>query len=253
MSEALSYLPTAEDVEARAPMSHGRPAVTAAVPRPVALPDATPRTFPLDRRFPRFLKRALDLGFSIVALPVLLVALPVLMLLVRIDSSGPAIFRQKRVGRSGKLITVYKLRSMHADAEERLRSDPELYREYLAHGHKLPAGCDPRITRVGRFLRKSSLDELPQMVSILLGTMSLVGPRPVLPDELDVLYGDTADAYLAVKPGLTGLWQVSGRSHVVKRGRVELDDRYVSNWRLRSDVRIILRTVPAVLCARGAH
>jgi lipopolysaccharide/colanic/teichoic acid biosynthesis glycosyltransferase len=142
---------------------------------------------------------------------------------------------------------------MYSDAEHRLRTNPQLYDEYVENGFKLPEGRDPRITRVGRLLRKSSLDELPQIVSILTGSMSLVGPRPVLPDELPTLYGDLAGYYLAVRPGLTGLWQVSGRSRVLGSERAVLDADYVAKWRFSTDMRIVVRTVPAVLHGTGAH
>jgi lipopolysaccharide/colanic/teichoic acid biosynthesis glycosyltransferase len=148
---------------------------------------------------------------------------------------------------------VFKVRSMHADAEDRLRADPVLYERYVAHGFKLPEADDPRITRVGRILRKSSLDELPQAFSVLVGAMSVVGPRPVVPVELQTLYGDRSDIYLVTKPGLTGLWQVSGRSKVGGEERVRLDEQYIDGWSPLLDVRVLIRTIPAVLTARGAH
>ena len=117
----------------------------------------------------------------------------------------------------------------------------------------MPSRLDPRITRVGRFLRKSSLDELPQSLCVLRGTMSAVGPRPVVPDELAALYHRRPDYYLACKPGLTGLWQVSGRSNVVHKSRTTLDELYATNWSVLWDLKILVRTVPAVLTAHGAH
>jgi lipopolysaccharide/colanic/teichoic acid biosynthesis glycosyltransferase len=201
----------------------------------------------------RFAKRTLDL---VVAIPLVLVALlvlPLLAIIVRLDSRGPALFSQERIGRSGRRIRVFKLRSMHADSEARLRADPELYQRFVDHGFKLPEGDDPRITRVGHILRKTSLDELPQAFSVLIGTMSAVGPRPVVPLELRQLYGAAAPVYLATKPGLTGLWQVSGRSKVGGADRVELDATSVEDWSPFFDVRILARTLPAVLTARGAH
>lgn len=201
----------------------------------------------------RALKRASDIVMS---LPVALVAallFPLLALAVRLDSRGPILFRQRRVGRDGQEIHVYKFRSMYADAEERLANDPEMLATYLANGHKLPEGSDPRITRVGRFLRKTSLDEIPQFFCVLRGTMSMVGPRPVLPSELPVLYEELEPSYCAVKPGITGLWQVSGRSNITNRQRAELDARYVEEWSLWLDIKILLRTIPAVLRADGAH
>jgi lipopolysaccharide/colanic/teichoic acid biosynthesis glycosyltransferase len=238
----------------RAELMVASPATPAERPRVVDDPPVdTPSLARLERPTARFVKRVLDL---VVAVPLVLVALlvlPLLAIIVRIDSRGPALFSQERIGRSGRRIRVFKLRSMHADAEARLRADPELYQRFVDHGFKLPEGDDPRITRVGRLLRKTSLDELPQAFSVLLGTMSAVGPRPVVPLELRQLYGEAAPVYLATKPGLTGLWQVSGRSKVGGADRVELDASYVEDWSPLLDVRILARTIPAVLTARGAH
>ena len=163
------------------------------------------------------------------------------------------LFTQVRVGKGGRRIAVYKYRSMYGDAEERLRTDTRLYEAYLHNGFKVPGASDPRITPVGRFLRKTSLDELPQALCILQGTMSAVGPRPVVPEELVKLYRDKPECYLACKPGLTGLWQVSGRSHIVYEHRAQLDEAYAREWSLTGDARILLRTVPVVLSAHGAH
>jgi len=201
----------------------------------------------------RAAKRTLDL---IVSLPIALlfvVLLPIVALALKLTSPGPVLFKQQRVGRDGRTITVYKFRSMRVDAEARLRADPELFEAYLKNGFKVPARLDPRITWVGRLLRKTSLDELPQALCVLRGTMSAVGPRPVLPDELAALYRRDPQFYLACKPGLTGLWQVSGRSHVVHKNRTTLDQLYATNWSLLWDVKILVRTIPAVLTAHGAH
>lgn len=217
--------------------------------------------FPLDGRLPtvattrgRIAKRALDL---VVAVPLLVVLGPVLlalMALVRLTSDGPALFRQRRVGRGGEPFTVLKLRSMVVDAEDILACDDQLAAEYWSHGCKLTVDRDPRITPVGRFLRRTSLDELPQLLNVVAGTMSLVGPRPVLEDELSMLY-DAAGrwAYEATKPGMTGLWQVSGRSQVTHADRARLDVRYVDTWTARADVVLLARTLPAVLRGVGAH
>ena len=199
------------------------------------------------------LKRGTDI---LVALPSLLVLAPLLLVLIMINgfiTKGHPIFGQTRVGRSGGQIRVYKLRSMAIDAEDRLRNDSVLYAKYLANDHKLPEGEDPRITAFGRFLRKTSLDELPQLWCVVTGAMSMVGPRPVLPDELETLYGTRKDCYLRSKPGITGLWQVSGRSKVTGDQRVDLDCRYVNNWSFFGDLAVLCRTVPAVLFGRGSH
>jgi lipopolysaccharide/colanic/teichoic acid biosynthesis glycosyltransferase len=207
----------------------------------------------LERTWARATKRGFDIAVSVPLVLIALLLLPLLAIVVRLDSRGPALFSQERIGRSGRRIRVFKLRSMHADAEGRLRADPDLYKRFVEHGFKLPEGDDPRITRVGRILRKTSLDELPQAFSVLIGTMSAVGPRPVVPLELRQLYGAAAPVYLATKPGLTGLWQVSGRSKVGGADRVDLDATYVEDWSPFLDVRILVRTIPAVLTARGAH
>jgi exopolysaccharide biosynthesis polyprenyl glycosylphosphotransferase len=174
--------------------------------------------------------------------------LAVLCLLVRLDSRGPAIFRQQRIGRDGRPFTMFKLRTMHVDAE-RMRFP--LQREHptdmlfkLRH--------DPRITRIGKRLRRSSLDELPQLFNVLRGDMSLIGPRPALPEEV-ARYDETARRRLAVPPGLTGLWQVSGRSDLSWQQSLALDLSYVDNWRLTDDLGILARTAKAVLTSRGAY
>jgi lipopolysaccharide/colanic/teichoic acid biosynthesis glycosyltransferase len=207
----------------------------------------------LERQSARRLKRGIDV---LIAVPMVLAALfvlPVLALIVRLESPGPALFSQERVGRGNRHIRVFKLRSMYADAEDRLRSDPVLYEQFIKNGYKLPKGKDPRITRVGAVLRKSSLDELPQVFSVLAGTMSIVGPRPVVPEELAPLYGPGAEIYFAAKPGLTGLWQVSGRSELRRDDRTRLDFQYIEQWSPTLDLKILVRTVPAVLTGRGAH
>jgi lipopolysaccharide/colanic/teichoic acid biosynthesis glycosyltransferase len=207
----------------------------------------------IERPAARIFKRTFDLVVSVpLAIGVLLV-LPVLALVVRLDSAGPVFFSQVRIGRGGRRIKVVKLRSMHRDAERRLRADPAHYQRYVEHGFKLPQALDPRVTRVGRLLRKWSLDELPQVFSVLVGQMSVVGPRPVVPVELESLYGDRAGVYLTTKPGLTGLWQVSGRSKIGGHERMWLDEEYVDRWSPLLDVKLLARTVPAVLTARGAH
>jgi len=201
----------------------------------------------------RFAKRLLDL---VVAIPIALLfvlLLPFVALALKLTSPGPVLFKQQRLGRHGRTITVYKFRSMRIDAEARLRADPELFEAYRKNGFKVPARLDPRITPVGRFLRTTSLDELPQALCVLRGTMSAVGPRPVVPDELAALYRRAPEYYLACKPGLTGLWQVSGRSHVVHKNRTTLDQLYATNWSMLWDIKILVRTIPAVLTAHGAH
>lgn len=199
-----------------------------------------------------FAKRSLDV---ILGTLLLLLAAPlilVLALIVKVSSPGPVFFRQVRVGHSGRHFHILKLRTMHADAEAQLASNTALRRCYLANHYKVPAAIDPRLTRVGRFLRRASLDELPQLVNVVLGHMSIVGPRPVVPDELR-LYGDKADLYTTMRPGLTGYWQVQGRSAVIGQERIQLDRYYLEHFSVWLDVRILFQTLPAVVRGRGAE
>lgn len=197
-------------------------------------------------------KRALDLVIVVASAPVVIPFGFVIALAVALSSRGPVLFAQERVGLGGRPFKMYKFRTMHPEAERLLQQDARLLQEYVDHGFKVPAGHDRRVTRVGRFLRRSSLDELPQWLNVLVGTMSVVGPRPVVPAEVDN-YGAQRNAYLAVRPGITGAWQVNGRSTVDYPERVEIDVEYVQSWSLVSDLRILAKTPRAVLTARGAH
>jgi exopolysaccharide biosynthesis polyprenyl glycosylphosphotransferase len=164
------------------------------------------------------------------------------------ESAGPILFKQTRVGRNGRRFVMYKFRSMVADAEKRKQ---ELLHLNEMKGPVFKIRKDPRITRVGAFIRSTSLDELPQLLNILLGDMSLVGPRPPVPSEVEQ-YEAWQRRRLSVKPGLTGLWQVSGRNNVDFEKWMELDLRYIDNWSLTLDFKILLRTVPVVLSRSGA-
>ncbi len=208
---------------------------------------------PIERRSARAFKRTIDLLVAVPASLVLALGFPLLIVAMKATTRGPIFFSQTRVGRDGKPIRVRKLRSMYVDAEERLVAEPELYAQYRANGFKLPDGKDPRITPFGHLLRKTSLDETPQIFSVLRGTMSVVGPRPVVPPEFPVLYGADTACYTACKPGLTGLWQVSGRSHVHGPRRASLDYEYATTWTYGLDLKILVRTIPAVFQAHGAH
>jgi exopolysaccharide biosynthesis polyprenyl glycosylphosphotransferase len=208
------------------------------------------RIRPAARRGPGMLLKSL-LERPLVALMLLLLA-PVLIgiaLAVRLDSPGPAIFRQTRVGRNGRHFTMYKLRTMSDGAHATL---DDLSEQNESDGLLFKMRQDPRITRLGRVLRKYSLDEVPQLMNVVLGQMSLVGPRPALPSET-ANYCQDAHRRLDVKPGLTGLWQVSGRSDLSWDETVRLDVCYVENWSLGLDLVILLRTVHAVLAHRGAY
>jgi exopolysaccharide biosynthesis polyprenyl glycosylphosphotransferase len=196
-----------------------------------------------------WLKRAVDLALTSA---VLLVGAPVLAgiaLAIRLDSPGPILYRQRRVGKDGVTFEMLKFRSMCVDADEKLAS---LVERNEATGPLFKMRRDPRVTRVGRILRRCSLDELPQLLNVLAGEMSLVGPRPPLPAEV-LRYEEWQMGRLRARPGMTGLWQVSGRSEVPFNDMVRLDLHYVRNWSFGLDLEIILRTVPAVLANRGAY
>jgi exopolysaccharide biosynthesis polyprenyl glycosylphosphotransferase len=186
------------------------------------------------------------------ALTALLLAAPLLGLLavaIRLDDGGPVLFRQSRVGQNGRQFSVYKLRTMVLDAELRKAGLADFNQQ---QGPLFKMRKDPRITRVGRWMRRWSLDELPQLVNVVAGDMSLVGPRPALPEEA-ALYGDYVSRRLAVKPGMTGLWQVSGRADLSWDESVRLDLRYVENWSLMLDLQILWKTWAAVVRGWGAY
>ena len=191
-------------------------------------------------------KRALDVSVACLAIVLLAPLMLVLAGLVWSIIGGPVIFRQKRVGRGGRLFTCFKFRSMPIDAEEILRrhlaADPAAAREWE---ERRKLRNDPRIGSFARAMRRSSLDELPQLVNVLRGDMSLVGPRPVVPEEME-RYGRHATAYCSTRPGLTGLWQVSGRSRVSYAARIARDRYYVRHWSFWLDIIVLLRTVLAV-------
>jgi lipopolysaccharide/colanic/teichoic acid biosynthesis glycosyltransferase len=169
---------------------------------------------------------------------------------IKLDSSGPIFFTQLRVGKWGKRFSMYKFRSMTCDAERR--------KNELVDQNEIPGGVifkmkrDPRVTRIGRLVRRSSLDELPQLWNVLRGEMSLVGPRPPVPAEVDT-YSLDERSRLEVKPGITCTWQVSGRSELPFRQQVDLDVAYIESQSLRGDLKLLLKTVPAVLMGRGAY
>ncbi len=208
----------------------------------------------LDSNFNRALKRAFDVVVSVSLLPLVLPLIAVIAVLIKLDSKGSVFFVHERIGEGGKPIKVIKFRTMFSDSKERLErlleQDPQARREWEKN-FKLKN--DPRVTKVGRFLRKTSLDELPQIFNVLKGDMSLVGPRPVVKEEIEKYYRDFAQYYFMVKPGITGLWQVSGRSDTDYERRVRLDTWYVLNWSLWLDIMILIKTVKAVFKAEGAY
>lgn len=168
------------------------------------------------------------------------------------DSKGPIFFKQIRVGKNGKKFYIYKFRSMIIKAEEKLKADKELYQKYLENNYKLEPHEDPRITNLGRFLRKTSLDEIPQLINVLKGEMSLVGPRPVVEEEL-IEYKERVNDFLSVKPGITGYWQVSGRSNIGYPERVDFELYYVYYRSIWLDIKILILTVFQVLARKGAY
>lgn len=196
------------------------------------------------------IKRIMDIIGSLIGLTITAVLTPFIAIAIKLDSKGPVFFAQKRVGKNGRYFYLYKFRSMTTDAEERKK---ELMAQNEMDGPMFKVENDPRVTKVGAFLRKTSLDELPQFYNILIGNMSLVGTRPPTVDEFkqyDLYYRRR----LSIKPGLTGLWQVSGRSDITDfKDVLKLDLQYIDNWSLSSDIRILLMTVWVVVMKRGAR
>lgn len=195
-------------------------------------------------------KRALDLTLSVIALPVVLPLMAVIAMVVRLDSPGPALFVQERVGLNKRRFRMFKFRTMFEGSERR---QAELERLNEAKGPIFKIVNDPRVTRVGRILRRTSLDELPQIFNVIRGQMSLVGPRPMSVRDVDLFDRGVQRKRFSVKPGITCLWQVSGRSNLPFSKWLELDLWYIDNWSLGLDVRILLKTMPAVLGRSGAH
>ena len=200
------------------------------------------------------IKRLMDIFIVIFGGLILLPFLLFIALLVRITSPGPVLFKQERPGKNGKHFVFYKFRSMVIDAEERLKvlleSDPKIKEEWEKN-RKLQK--DPRLTAIGGFLRRTSIDEFPQLINILKGDMSLVGPRPVIDDSEMEMYGESFANTFSIRPGLTGLWQVSGRSDTEYQERIAYDTYYVQSWSIWLDLWIILKTFGAVFAGKGAY
>jgi Undecaprenyl-phosphate galactose phosphotransferase WbaP len=213
------------------------------------------RSYPGPQRFFRYrvIKRALDIILVILASPVLLLLFLTIAAAVRFTSPGPVLFSHRRIRKHGKFFSMWKFRTMCLDSqqvlEDYLAANPKARKEWR-ETHKLKH--DPRVTRVGAFLRRMSLDEVPQFWNVFQGTMSLVGPRPIVAAEVEK-YGDYFEEYCKVKPGLTGLWQVSGRNEVSYEERVQLDCKYVRTWSLLGDAKIMSRTLSSVVNQDGAY
>jgi lipopolysaccharide/colanic/teichoic acid biosynthesis glycosyltransferase len=195
------------------------------------------------------LKDMLDYSVAGLGLLVISPLLIILACVVKLNSRGPVLYRRRVMGRNNTQFDAFKFRTMHIDGDAILDAHPEL-KQALVLDQKLRD--DPRITRSGRWMRKLSLDELPQLFNVLRGEMSLVGPRMISPPEL-TRYGDLTDELLSVKPGITGLWQVSGRSDLPRDDRVRLDMQYVRTHTVWLDIALLVRTIPALIRARGAY
>jgi exopolysaccharide biosynthesis polyprenyl glycosylphosphotransferase len=198
------------------------------------------------------IKRVVDVGIASAALFVLAPFLALIALLIKLDSRGPVLFRQVRMGRGGSSFGIYKFRTMVADADARKGETAHLNMHAAGDARMFKIPDDPRVTRVGRYLRRWSLDELPQLVNVVQGDMSLVGPRPLIPEEAEHVH-DWARKRLDLRPGVTGLWQVLGRSDIPFNEMTQLDYRYVVSWSLWTDLRLLFQTIPAVLRKRGAY
>lgn len=200
-----------------------------------------------------YIARILDVSIIMLAAPYIILVFVIIAISTKIDSPGPVFYRQERIGRYGRKFYVYKFRTMVQNADQILQNyldiSPELNAQWL-ETQKLRR--DPRITRLGTMLRKSSLDELPQLWNIILGDMSLVGPRPIVDSEVEK-YGQCFELYTQVRPGLTGLWQVSGRNNTTYEYRVELDEHYVHNRCVKLYFQILWKTIFVVLKKEGAY
>ena len=204
-----------------------------------------------------YMKRVLDVMLTLLFLPLLGSITLIVAVAIRLDSPGPIFFRQKRVGQIGIEFTLYKFRSMHVDNNDAIHREAvkkymngETLHDSTYSNHTYKLVCDPRITRVGRFLRKTSLDELPQFINVLRGEMSLAGPRPPLEYEVEE-YSERDSLRLCGKPGLTGMWQVYGRSRVSFKEMVEMDIAYLQQQSIWQDLKLMLLTIPVMIMQRG--
>lgn len=197
----------------------------------------------------KIIKRGMDFIFALIGLIVLSPIFAIIAVAIKLESKGPVFFKHTRIGKNGKIIKIYKFRSMVENAEELIKKfTPEQMKEYKEN-YKLTN--DPRITKVGKFLRKTSLDELPQLINIIKGELSIIGPRPVVQDELEK-YGPNAQKFLSVTPGLTGYWAANGRSCTSYEQRMEMELFYVDNLSFKMDVKVFFKTIEAVIKREGA-
>lgn len=198
-----------------------------------------------------FDKRLTDIVISLIALIVLSPLIIVLAILIFAQDGHSPIYKQIRIGQYGKKFGMYKFRSMIFNADQVLKNDPELYKKYIANSFKLPEGEDPRVTKIGAFIRKTSLDEIPQFVNILRGQMSLVGPRPIVEKE-EVEYGNRLKKFLSAKPGALGLWQASGRANIEYPERCDVELEYIDNASYWYDVKVFFACCISILKKEGA-
>lgn len=197
----------------------------------------------------KVVKRIMDVLLSSIALVVLSPVFAIIAAAIKLESKGPVFFKHTRIGKDGKIIKIYKFRSMVENAEDLIQKfTPEQMKEYKEN-YKLTN--DPRITKVGKFLRKTSLDELPQLINIIKGELSIIGPRPVVQEELEK-YGPDAQKFLSVTPGLTGYWAANGRSCTSYEQRMEMELFYVDNLSFKMDVKVFFKTIEAVIKREGA-
>lgn len=197
----------------------------------------------------RIIKRTFDVILSLIAFIVLLPVFVIISLAIKLDSKGPAIFKHTRIGKNGKIIKVYKFRTMVNNAEEMIKDfTPEQQKEFK---EKYKLTNDPRVTRVGKFLRSTSLDELPQIVNIIKGDLSIIGPRSVVLEELQK-YGNDIEKFISVTPGLTGYWAANGRSNTTYEQRMQMELFYIDNRSLKMDIKIFFKTIQSVIMKRGA-
>lgn len=201
-----------------------------------------------------FFKRTFDILFSLFVLVITAPMLLLIALSIRFFSKGKVVYAHERIGRGGKTFRCLKFRTMYADADQRLieilANNPEMRKEW-EQNHKLKN--DPRVTPIGKFLRKTSLDEFPQFFNVLRGDLSVVGPRPVVRSEIQNHIGSKASTILSVRPGITGLWQVSGRSDTSYATRIKLDEKYIQEQSLLLDLKLILKTIPCMVWSKGAY
>lgn len=209
----------------------------------------------LSKKHYRLAKRSLDIVGGVIGLIPFGIAYGVLFIPYKVGSNkGQMIFKQKRIGENGELFSIYKFRSMRVNADQILQADEELHQKYIANGYKLEPNEDPRITKLGRFIRKTSIDELPQFINVIKGNMSLVGPRPIVTEELEEYKkAGKVSEFLSMKPGITGVWQTAGRSKVGYPDRVFLEISYTKKNSIRFDLKVIGKTIVKVFKKEGAY